>query len=283
VFVDPTGSDPIPHIIQGIPVHARDIRVYVDRPDFVLNPTNCKRTSTASTVLGSGLDFGSAADDEPVTVTSPFQAAGCASLGFKPKLTLHLLGGTKRGAHPKLRAVLKTRPNDANIAKTQVTLPHSEFIENAHFDTICTRVQYAAGVVPGEKCPKGAIYGYARAFTPLLDKPIEGPVYLRSSSHPLPDLVAALHNDQIHINLDGRVDSAKGGRLRSTFEMVPDAPVSKFVLNMRGGEQGLFVNSTNLCRRKHRAIVKFDGQNGKFRDFKTPLKPQCGKKGGKRK
>ena len=65
VFIDATGSDPIPHIIKGIPVHARDIRVYVDRPEFVLNPTSCKRTSTASTVLGSGLDFGSAADDQP--------------------------------------------------------------------------------------------------------------------------------------------------------------------------------------------------------------------------
>ena len=41
VFVDATGSDAIPHIIQGIPVHARDIRVYVDKPEFALNPTNC--------------------------------------------------------------------------------------------------------------------------------------------------------------------------------------------------------------------------------------------------
>ena len=86
VFIDAVGSDPIPHILDGIPVHARDIRVYIDRPNFMLNPTNCERTSTASTVLGSGLDFVSDADDNPVTVTSPFQAADCASLPFKPKL-----------------------------------------------------------------------------------------------------------------------------------------------------------------------------------------------------
>ncbi len=282
VFVDPTGSDPLPHIIQGIEVHLRDIRVYVDRPDFVLNPTNCKRTSTASTVLGSGLDFAAAADNEPVTVTSPFQAADCASLGFKPKLSIHLIGGTKRADNPKLRAVFTTRAGDANVAKIQVTLPHSEFIEQGHFKTICTRVQFAAGAVPGEACPKGSVYGYARAFTPLLDEPIEGPVYLRSSSHPLPDVVAALHNKQIDVNVDGRVDSV-GGRLRSTFEMLPDAPVSKVVLNMQGGKKGLFVNSTDLCRRPHRALVNLDGQNGKLRDFKTPLKVKCGKKGKKRK
>jgi hypothetical protein len=283
VFVDPTGSDPLPHIIQGIEVHLRDIRAYVDRPEFVLNPTNCDRTSTVSTVLGSGLNFASAIDDEPVDVTSPFQAADCASLGFKPKLSLHLKGGTKRGDNPKLRAVMEPRPGDANIEKIQVTLPHSEFIEQSHFKTICTRVQFAAGAIPGEGCPKNSIYGYARVFTPLLATPIEGPVFLRSSNHPLPDLVLALHNDQINLNVDGRVDSVGNGRLRSTFELLPDAPVTKAVLNMQGGKKGLFVNSTDLCKRKHNVAVSFDGQNGKFHDFKTPLKPQCGKKSKKSK
>jgi hypothetical protein len=282
VFVDPTGSDPLPHIIQGIEVHLRDIRVYVDRPDFTLNPTNCRRTSTASTLLGSGLDFASAVDNEPVTVTSPFQAADCGSLAFKPKLSIHLLGGTKRGDNPKLRAVLQARGQDANIEKIQVTLPHSEFIEQGHFKTICTRVQFAAGAIPGEACPKNSVYGYARVFTPLLADPVEGPVFLRSSNHPLPDLVMALHNDQININLDGRVDSVRGGRLRSTFEMLPDAPVTKAVLNMQGGKKGLFVNSTDLCKGKHNILVNFDGQNGKLSDFKSPLKTQCGKKKGKK-
>jgi hypothetical protein len=281
VFVDATASDPLPHIIQGIEVHLRDIRVYVDRPEFVLNPTNCNRTSTASTVLGSGLDFASAADNVPVTVTSPFQAADCSTLAFKPKLSIHLLGGTKRGENPKLRAVMQARGTDANIKRIQVTLPHSEFIENSHFKTICTRVQFAAGAIPGAGCPKNSVYGYARVFTPLLDTPIEGPVYLRSSNHPLPDLVMALHNDQIDLNVDGRVDSVKGGRLRSTFEMLPDAPVTKAVLNMQGGKKGLFVNSTDLCRGRHDVLVNLDGQNGKLRDFKTALKTGCGK-GGKK-
>jgi hypothetical protein len=278
VFVDPTGSDPIPHIIDGVVVHARDIRVYVDRPNFVLNPTDCAPTSTASTLLGSGSDFASVMDDEPYTVTSPFQAADCASLGFKPKLNLQLLGGTKRGDNPKLRATLTARKGDANIGRAQVTLPHSEFLDNEHIKTICTRVQFAAGDVPGEKCPAASVYGYARAFTPLLDEPIEGPVFLRSSSHPLPDLVAALHSDRINVNLQGRIDSFGEGRIRTTFEGVPDAPVTKFVLTMQGGKKGLLINSTNICKGKRKAIVAFNGQNGK-RYVKTPVvKPQCRKK-----
>jgi hypothetical protein len=276
VFIDATGSDPIPHIIQGIPVHLRDIRAYVDKPEFVLNPTSCKRTSTASTVLGSGLNFGSEADDVPITVTSPFQAADCASLGFAPKLALSLKGGTKRGATPKFKAVL-TYPKGAyaNIAAAQVTLPHSVFLEQAHIKTICTRVQFAAGKVPGEMCPAGSVYGSAKAVTPILSDPLEGPVYLRSSSHNLPDLVVALHNGQIDVNVVGRIDSVKGGRIRNTFESVPDAPVSSFTLEMQGGKKGLLVNSTNLCKSTNRAIAHFTGQNGKVHDFKPVLAPSC--------
>jgi hypothetical protein len=277
VFVDAAGSDPIPHIIDGIVVHARDIRVYISRPDFVLNPTNCERTSTASTVLGSGLDFASDSDDQPITVTSPFQAASCASLGFAPKLALSLKGGTKRGDTPKFKAVLTARKGDANIGEAQVTLPHSEFLEQAHIKTICTRVQFKEGTVPGEKCPAASVYGYAKAITPLLGEPLEGPVYLRSSSHNLPDLVAALNSGKINIALAGHIDSVKGGRIRNTFEAVPDAPVTKFTLEMQGGKKGLLVNSTNLCKSTNRAISHFTGQNGKVYDTKPVLKAPCKK------
>jgi hypothetical protein len=282
VSVDGATSDPIPHIVDGIPVHLRDIRAYVDKPQFVLNPTSCKKTSTASTVLGSGLNFASEADDVPVTVTSPFQAADCAALGFKPKLALSLKGGTGRGSTPAFKAVLNARPGDANVGQAQVTLPHSEFLEQAHIGTVCTRTQFKEGKVPGEKCPAASIYGRARAVTPILDEALEGPVYLRSSSHNLPDLVATLHNKQVDIALDGRIDSALNGRIRNTFEAVPDAPVSKFVLEMQGGKKGLLVNSTNICTRKNHAISHFVGQNGKIYDTNPVLKAQCGGKAKKK-
>ncbi len=273
VFVDATGSDPIPHIIKGIPVHLRDIRAYVDRPNFVLNPTNCTRTSTASTLLGSGLDFGSEADDRPVTVSTPFQAADCAALPFKPRLSLKLKGGTKRGSHPALKATLNMNGiGEAGVHRAEVILPKSEFIENAHFNTICTRVQFKQGAHPGEMCPAGSVYGHAVAKTPILSEPLEGPVFLRSSEHQLPDVVASLHNGQIDVVLDGHVDSVKG-RLRNTFESTPDAPVSSVVISLLGGKKGLFVNSTNLCKATHKAEANFTGQNGKEWDFKPEVKP----------
>jgi hypothetical protein len=124
-------------------------------------------------------------------------------------------------------------------------------------------VQFAAGGGGGEQCPPGSVYGRARAWTPLLSTPLEGPVYLRSSNHNLPDLVLALHG-LVNIDLAARIDSVRGG-IRSTFTGIPDAPVSRFILEMRGGKKGLIVNSTNLCAKpkSHRARAKLRGQNGK--------------------
>jgi hypothetical protein len=268
VFIDATGSDPIPHIIKGVTVHAKDIRAYTDRPEFVINPTNCTRTSTASTLLGSGLDFSSEGDDRPVTVSTPYQAADCAALPFKPRLSMKLKGGTNRGSYPALKATLKMNGiGEAGIHKAEVVLPRSEFIANAHFETICTRVQFKQAGGNGEACPKGSIYGYAKAITPLLSTPLEGPVFLRSngSERELPDVVASVK-----------------GRLRTTFASTPDAPVSSAVISLYGGKKGLFQNSTNLCRGTHKVEANFTGQNGKESDSKPVLKP-LGCKGSARK
>jgi hypothetical protein len=282
VFIDATGSDPIPHIIKGVTVHARDIRAYTDRPDFAINPTNCTRTSTASTLLGSGLNFASEADDRPVTVSTPYQAADCAALPFKPRLSMKLKGGTRRGSFPALTATLLMNGiGEAGVKRAEVVLPKSEFIENAHFETICTRVQFKQGTHPGEQCPANSIYGKAVIKTPLLSDPLEGPVYLRSSEHKLPDVVAAVHNGQIDVTLVGHVDSLKG-RLRTTFESTPDAPVGSAVISLQGGKKGLFVNSANLCAHTHKVEANFTGQNGKRAELRPVLKP-LGCKGSARK
>ena len=167
---------------------------------------------------------------------------GCENLAFKPKLFMRIFGGTRRAKSPKLRAVLVARDGDANIGRAAVKLPKPMFLEQASLANVCTRVQFAA-----HECPKDSIYGFAEATTPLLDGPLKGPVYLRSSSHELPDLVVAL-NGQVDVVLDGRIDSVKG-RMRTTFDTVPDVPVYKFVLTMRGGKKrGLLVNSTQPLR-----------------------------------
>ena len=241
-------ADPLPQFFEGVGLTYRRLHVVIDRPEFSLNPTDCREMQVDATVTST-----QGAVAHPA---ARFQVDGCKRLKFKPRISLKLKGGTKRGDYPALTAVLRARKGNANIARTSVALPHSEFLAQEHIVTICTRKQFAA-----DKCPKGSIYGRAKVWTPLLAKPLEGPVYLRSSSHPLPDMVAAL-SGELDVNLVGRIDSHKGG-IRSTFEAVPDAPITKFVLKMRGGKKGLLTNSTDICLRKHRAQVAMRGQNGR--------------------
>ncbi len=275
--IDATGTDPIPHIIDGIPIHLRDIRAYIDRSNFTLNPTSCEKFTVSSAMNGAGLRFGDPSDNTLATAFAPFQAFDCASLGFRPRIGLKMKGATKRGAHASLRVVVRPRAGDANIRSAQVTLPPSIFLEQSNIKTICTTARFAA-----HNCPKGSIYGHVRAFTPLLEEPMQGPAYLRSSSNTLPDLVFALRGHGVEIDVPGRIDSSRGG-IRGTFPTIPDAPVSKFVLRMNAGKRGLLVNAENLCRKRQPATAKLIGHANRGWRLYPAVKPTCKKKKGRRK
>jgi hypothetical protein len=284
VSADGAKSDPLPHILAGIPVLVRDVQVAIDRPDFTLNPTSCDPFATRAQIWGGGRNVFSAADDSPVSRESRYQAASCQSLGFKPRLDLKLKGGTRRGSFPALRFLYRPRPGDANLSKLALRFPRSEFVEQGHFRTICTRVQFAAGAGHGANCPKGSVYGHIRVFSPLLGEPFEGPVFLRSSNHNLPDVVLALHGPPafpLDVEVSSRIDSIHG-QLRAIAQGTPDVPVSKVLLKMQGGQKGLFVNSTNLCAQRHRARVSLEGHNAKQATLQPELKVACRKHAGRR-
>jgi hypothetical protein len=277
IYLDPTTAqgrvvtDPLPQILDGIPLDLRSAAVRIQRPGFSLNPTSCAEKSFGGSLVST---LGQVAP-----LAERFQVGGCSALPFKPKLTLRLKGAAHRGAHPSLRAELTAKPGEANIAATVLTLPKSEFIDQAHFRTICTRVQFAAN-----QCPAGSAYGHITAHSPLLGYPLKGAVYLRSSSQKLPDTVFALRgppSQPVAIDAVGHVDSVKG-RLRVSFPEIPDAPLSKAIITMQGAKKGLFQNSTNICKGTHRASLKMEGQNGKAYDTQPVLKAQCKGGGGKK-
>jgi hypothetical protein len=268
IRVDPTTaqarveSDPLPQILAGIPLPYRDVRVNIDRPGFMRNPTSCDRTAVSGLLTS--------AQGGTARRSARFQVGSCRALAFKPRFSLRLLGPTHPGAHPRSRTVLTARDGDANIDRAAVTLPGTEFLDIAHVRNVCTRARYAR-----DRCPAGSDYGYAKIWTPLLDRPLRGPVYLRSSNHRLPDLVASL-DGQIHLDLAGRID-AVDGRIRNTFRAIPDAPMSRFVLTMRGGRMGLLVNNNDLCGTTPRAGVSFGAQNGKTHASNPIVRTGCGK------
>ncbi|MGN6215677.1 MAG: hypothetical protein ACTHN7_01795 [Solirubrobacterales bacterium] len=269
--IHPKTND-IPDVFGGTKLDIRSIFLNINRKNFTLNGTNCRKGATEGAILGGGGDPTNPSAFSSFAVGDRFQAIGCKKLKFRPQLSLRLIGATHRAQHPRLKAVLKTRGSGANIARSSVALPHALFLDPTSLAKICTRVQFAA-----HKCPKKSVYGHAKAFSPLLGNPLEGPVYLRSSNNPLPDMVVRLKG-QVEIVLDGKIDSFHGG-IRTTFTHVPDLPVSKFVLTLPGGKHGLLVASTNLCAKPVKGIIKIKGQNGRKANRRTTLRAPCG--GGK--
>jgi hypothetical protein len=261
-------SDVIPDVFGGVKLDLRSVNVNINRKKFMLNPTNCGQKAVNTVLRGGGADPTDPAAFSSYQTSTPYRVLGCKKLKFKPRLFTRLLGGqdvTTRAQHPKLRAVLVARKGDANIKRSALSLPHALFLDQGHIRTVCTRPQLAA-----HECPKAAVYGHARAKTPLLDKALKGPVYMVSSNHELPDLVADLRG-QVNVQLHGVISSIRGG-IRTVFN-APDVPVKKFVLTMKGGNRGLLVNSQNLCAEPLSSVMKLKAQNGKrLRDNKLPLK-----------
>ncbi len=270
--IDSTASDPIPHILDGIPLHLREVRIHMDRFQFTHNPSSCEPSQLVSRLTGSGATFSNKADDSVASVSKHFQLLNCLTLGFKPKLGLRLRGPSRRGGFPSLRATFASRgARDSNLKKIEVEMPHSLFLAQNHIRTVCTKPQFQA-----ERCPKGSIYGKAVARTLLFDEPLRGNVYLRSSDRKLPDLVADLRSGAIRIVAEGRIGPGKHGGILTFFDELPDAPLDSFTMTLGGGKHGLLQNSVNICANPPLATVSALGQNNVGARFSSVLRGQCG-------
>ena len=279
-------SDPMPRILQGIPLQVRSVDVAVDRPGFMLNPTSCDVKRIAGRIASH--QGGSA------SVGSRFQVGDCGALRFKPRLSLRLTGRRQvtTSKHPGVRArVRQSGIGEAAIDRAVVRLPRSLALDPGNAQALC---EFEDGTKDDleSHCPKGSIVGRARAATPLLDRPLTGNVYFvknvernprtGASIRKLPMLVVALRGE-IAINLVGKSSTTKDGRLVNTFGAVPDAPISRFDLNIRGGEAGILTvtrtsrSRIDLCAkpRGHVAEIGMAGHNGKRRDFDLRVKTPC--------
>jgi hypothetical protein len=271
IYVDPNTAlatiqtDPLPQILEGVPIAYRALHVMVDRPNFTLNPTNCDPKQIRATVAATN---GAVAE-----ATAGFQVTNCGNLAYAPKLKIAFTGSTKRTGNPGVQATLTQKSGQANTSAAVVLLPGSQFIDNSHISNPCTRVQFNV-----EACPKGSILGTVEAKTPLLDVPLKGNVYFRSNGgeRELPDIVADLRGP-IRIILVGFIDSVNG-RVRTRFLSVPDAPVSKFKIKFFAGKRSLIENSENLCKTSRRASIRLRGQNGVVQKSNPVIAAKCGKK-----
>ena len=259
-------SDTLPTIIAGVPLRMRTIKVSIDKPDFMINPTNCGDSSIASQGVG---DQGSVAD-----FNSYFHVVNCSDLLFKPRMTIRQLGGrgqTVRAQNARLRFDLFTRRRDANLKSVSVTMPVTFQVDQRHLGNICSRSELAANLCAGRQA-----MGSVQVDTPLLDEPLRGPAFAVSGFGKLPHLVFIL-NGQVMVMPQAESVSVKDGRLKTVVPLVPDVPVGHFRLTLLGGKQGYLVNTTDLCRHGARVQVKFEAQNGRRRAQQVPVKSPCGR------
>jgi hypothetical protein len=273
VTVDARASDPIPHIIKGIVVHVRDIRVHIDRQAFMLNPTSCEHLSFALTVSGGGADPANPADQVPVTVQNPFQAADCENLQFKPafKVSTSARTSRKRGASLKVRLTYPNAPagTQANIRSVKVALPRQLPSRLTTLQKACPDSIFDQDPA---MCPQASRVGYAIAVTPILPVPLAGPAYFVShGGAKFPELVLVLEGYGVTVDLHGETFISNAGITSSTFRAVPDQPVTSFELTLPQGPSSALTANGSLCKRKLRMPTAFTAQNGDFIHQSTPI------------
>jgi hypothetical protein len=286
LYVDPTTaqvtsvSDPFPTILDGIPLRVRRVDVTLNRSQFTVNPTSCNPMAVGGTLTSTGgLTYNG---------SSRFQLGGCSSLGFSPRLAFRLTGRgqTHSGNHPTLTATLTQGGGQANIRSARVALPLSLALDTNNSQHVCNYDVAQAvhgGAVP---CPASTVIGQATAQTPLLDRPLSGPVYLVQGIrfgkqgqriHTLPSLLVPLRGQ---IAIDLRASSAVNGaqQLVTTFSTIPDAPVSKFTLTITGGPKGILVitgRGQTICGKAQVANSSFAAQSGRANTQNDTMATPC--------
>jgi hypothetical protein len=273
VTVDAKASDPIPHIIQGIVIHVRDIRVYIDRPRFMINPTNCDPLNFAATVDGAGANPANPADQMPVTVNDSFQLANCQNLAFKPLFKVSTSGRTSRskGASLSVKLAYPKAPQgtQANIAKVKVSLPKQLPSRLTTLQKACPDSTFRANPAA---CPAGSRVGRAKAITPILPVPLTGPAYFVSHGGArFPELIIVLQGYGVTLDLHGETFISKKGITSSTFRSVPDDPIGSFELTLPQGPGSALAANGNLCKIKLKMPTAFTAQNGDVIHRSTPI------------
>jgi hypothetical protein len=259
-------SDVVPSIIGGIPLRMRSIQVNIDRPNFMINPTNCSPMSVDSQGIG---DQGTIA-----SFSSYFHVDDCGTLPFKPRMAVRLVSGhkdTRRGVDPSLNFDLRTRPGDANLRALTVTLPRSFEVDPQHLSNLCTEKQLAETGCAGRQS-----IGTLVDTTPQLEAPLTGAAYAVTGQGGLPHLAFVLNGQ---VALAPRAESETvGGRLKTTVPLIPDAAIGHFHFHLFGGKRGYLTNTRSLCGAHRPSIeVGFASQSGRSLTQRIALKAPCGK------
>jgi hypothetical protein len=249
-------SDPLPSVLDGIPLALKVVNVTIGRPGFISNPTNCNPLSITGTL--------SSTQGASASVSSPFQVANCAALAFKPEFLVSTSGQTSKldGASLDAKVIFPSgsETHDANIAKVKVDLPKQLPSRLTTLQKACIAATFEAN--PG-LCPAASIIGVARASSPILPVQLTGPVYFVShGGEDFPSLIMVLQGDGVRVDVVGKTFISHAGITSNTFNNVPDVPISSFELYLPEGRYSALGANANLCTSKLTMPTAFVAQNG---------------------
>jgi hypothetical protein len=257
IISDPPGSpDAIPTSIEGIPLEIQHVNAITTRGNFQFNPTNCNKMEVTGTIHSS--------ENTAYTISVPFQVTNCAVLKFAPKLAVSTSAKPSRanGESLNVKLAYPTAPfgSQANIARVKVELPKQLPSRLTTLQKACPAATFE---VNPARCPAASIVGHAKAITPLIPVPLEGPAYFVShGGEAFPSLVLVLQGYNVTIDLVGSTFINKAGITSSTFKTVPDQPVDSFELTLPQGPYSALAAHGDLCKDKLTMPTEFVAQNG---------------------
>jgi hypothetical protein len=271
-------SDPFPTILDGVPLNVQKINVTLDRPGFMLAPTNCTPMQISGTATSSA--------GATAPLASRFQVGSCASLKFAPKFSVSTVGASTKANGASLTAKLSFPTNQgtqANITKVKVELPKQLPSRLTTLQKACTSAQFEANPAG---CPPASFIGHATVHTPLLPVPLTGPaIFVSHGGEAFPSLVMVLQGYGVTVNLVGMTFISKAGITSTTFKTVPDVPFNDFELTLPQGKfSALAANlpakaKGSFCGQKLVMPSEFIAQNGAVLRQGTPVTPTgCAKK-----
>jgi hypothetical protein len=271
-------SDPMPTMLDGIPLQLKAVNVVIDRPQFTFNPTNCSKMALVGKIAS--------AEGMSASPASPFQVTNCAGLAFEPKFKASSAGKTSRriGASLNVKLSFPKEPlgKQANIRLVKVSLPEQLPSKLETLQHACPDKVFEENPA---RCPAGSVVGYAKATTPILPMPLEGPAYFVShGGKEFPNLTIVLQGYGVTVHLVGDT-FIKNGVTSSTFRTVPDVPVGSFELHLPQGSHSALAANGNLCKVKGglKMPTIFRAQNGAVVKQTTRInvtgcdKPKAGK------
>ncbi len=248
-------SDPLPTMLDGIPLQLQHVQVAVERPEgFTFNATDCDPTQITGTLSSSA--------GATASVATRYQVTNCADLAFHPKFAVSTAGKTSRanGASLHVKLSYPTGPYDANIARVKVELPKRLPSRLTTLQKACPAATFEANPA---SCPAASLIGSATASTPVLPVPLAGPAYFVShGGEAFPSLIVVLQGYGVSVDLVGSTFISKQGITSSTFKTVPDVPVGTFELTLPEGRYSALAANGSLCKGSLAMPTEFVGQNG---------------------